>query len=130
MLEYAGHTAQEIGLHKPVMSDLIGNAAAMVPELEFTYGLSAMECMAGKFLTKARDSEDPALVKEYYKSSDDVETFLPFSMFHLYSCFVMLGFGLTVSMMTCLFEILIKSLKGRLGRNMVATEDDITSASL
>ena len=95
----------------------------MIPGVDFTYGLSAMECMAGKFLTKARDSEDPALVKEYYKSSDDVDKFLPFSMFHLHFCFVKLGVGLTASMVTCLLEILVKCKKRRLEKNMVGTED-------
>ena len=102
---------------------MMGDVATMAPGIDFTYGLSAMECMAGKFLTKARDSDDPALVKEYYESSDDVEKFLPFSMFHLHSCFVMLGVGLAVSMMTCLLEILVKCTKRKLEKNMVGTED-------
>ena len=106
-----------------MMSASIGNAAATVPGVDFTYGLSAMECMAGKFLTKARDSGDPALVKEYYEASDDVETFLPFSMFHLHSCFALMGIGLAASMICCLLENFVYAFKKRLGTNKVSHED-------
>ena len=111
MIDYLGRTLQEVGVRKAMMSALIGNAAVMVPGVDFTYGLSAMECMAGKFPTKCRDSEDPALVKEYYKASDEVEAFLPYSMFHLNSCFVMLGIGLTASMTCCLLENFVYAFK-------------------
>ena len=123
MVDYLGRTGQEVGVYKAIMSASIGNAAATVPGVDFTYGLSAMECMAGKFLTKARDSGNPALVKEYYEASDDVETFLPFSMFHLHSCFVMLGIGLAASMICCLLENFVYAFKRMLGTNKINHED-------
>jgi hypothetical protein len=116
VFDYYGRTNHEMALLEGLSITELHNAPLEAPGLRMTYGLEAMECIDGLPLTSSRDSEDPALRKEYYHQTEEECSFVAFSFFHLKSCFVMLGYGLGISLVVFLLEIVFQSVKTRVSR--------------
>jgi hypothetical protein len=83
----------------------------MPPGVDIKYDRDALDCMNGNPISSFKNSPHVELAQEYISQSVLEESFIPFNVIHMESCFLFFYIGILASAILCLFELVYSHVK-------------------